>query len=345
MILLSIIIPIYNVEKYICSCIESIYRQSLDENDFEVILINDGTKDNSMEVIADIISQHSNIIVLDQKNQGQATARNNGLDRARGEYVIMIDSDDLLIDNTLGPLLEKAKSNDFDLTIGDFLELHDEEITDLHYYSPKDFIVQEKTGNELLLELNPHHCYIWRIIYKREFLTKNGIKFTPGITYEDVPFVHECYLKADKCQISTWPFYIYRKGHESTTFSFSEKKGKDFCISIVKTWELTTTESLRPEVRHKLENDVFTSFSVLISTISHCAKNRKERICIIDYLWKKTQNINFRNGKKQKAINFFFKKMPHTYIHVHYLYGILFEDHFMPYYRRLKKYMFSPNLS
>lgn len=343
--LLSAILPVYNVEKYICPCIESIYRQGLDENDFEIILVNDGTKDNSMGVITDIIRQHSNIIVLNQENQGQAAARNNGLSHAQGKYVIMIDSDDLLIDNTLDTLLDKAQTHDPDLTIGDFLELHDEEISNLQFSSPKELIVQEKTGNELLLELNPHHCYIWRIIYKREFLTKNNIQFTPGITYEDVPYVHECYIKANKCLMTSWPFYIYRKGHESTTFSFSEKKGKDFSISIAKTWELTAIDGLQSAVRLKIENDVFTSFSVLISTISHCTKNLKERISIVNFLWQKTQNIHFRNGKKQKVTNFIFKKMPHTYIHIRYLYGKIFEDILMPYYRRLKHCMHSPNLS
>ena len=108
---LSIIIPVYNVEKYIRPCIESIYRQGLNENDFEIILVNDGTPDNSIGVISDILNQHSNIIVLEQENQGQATARNLGLSQARGKHVIMIDSDDLLIDNTLMPILDKAQTH------------------------------------------------------------------------------------------------------------------------------------------------------------------------------------------------------------------------------------------
>lgn len=342
---LSIIIPVYNVEKYIRPCIESIYRQGLNENDFEIILVNDGTPDNSIGVISDILNQHSNIIMLEQENQGQATARNLGLSQAHGNYVIMIDSDDLLIDNAIMPLLDKAQTHDTDLTIGDFLELNDEEISEMGSFTQKEINSGEKTGEELLLELNPHHCYIWRIIYRREFLTKNNIKFTPGITYEDVPFVHECYIKAKKCMIINWTFYIYRKGHESTTFSFSEKKGKDFSTSIAKTWELTTIEGLRPDVKKKLENDVFTSFSVLISTISHCTKSLKERINIVDYLSQKTKDIYFKNGRKQKFTNFMFKAMPHTYIHIHYLYGKIFEDYIMPCYHQLRNRMHSPSHS
>ena len=94
---LSFIIPVYNVEKYIRTCIESIYQQDLDENSFEVIIVNDGTKDRSMEMIADLIEQHSNIIVINQENQGLSVARNNGIIKAMGEYIAMIDSDDLIL--------------------------------------------------------------------------------------------------------------------------------------------------------------------------------------------------------------------------------------------------------
>ncbi len=93
---LSIIVPIYNVEQYVRACIESIYRQGLDEDRFEVILVNDGTKDKSMEVIQDIIQQHKNITVVHQENQGLSVARNNGMAIAKGEYLLMSDSDELL---------------------------------------------------------------------------------------------------------------------------------------------------------------------------------------------------------------------------------------------------------
>ena len=91
---LSIIVPVYNVEKYIRTCIESIFRQGLDEDCFEVIIVNDGTQDKSMDVIADIIHRHSNIIVIEQESQGVSVARNRGIEMARGEFLIMPDSDD-----------------------------------------------------------------------------------------------------------------------------------------------------------------------------------------------------------------------------------------------------------
>ena len=80
---LSIIVPVYNVEKYVRSCIESIFKQELDEDRFEVIIVNDGTKDRSMEVIEDIIAAHTNITVINQENLGLSVARNNGIAAAK----------------------------------------------------------------------------------------------------------------------------------------------------------------------------------------------------------------------------------------------------------------------
>ena len=105
---LSIIVPIYNVEKYIRMCLESFFRQEMDEETFEVILVNDGTPDKSMEVISDIIEAHQNIHVINQENQGLSMARNNGMEIATGEYILFVDSDDLLIDNSLSFLLSHA---------------------------------------------------------------------------------------------------------------------------------------------------------------------------------------------------------------------------------------------
>ncbi|MBQ2209990.1 MAG: glycosyltransferase, partial [Prevotella sp.] len=124
---LSIIVPVYNVEKYIRPCIESIFKQGLDDADYEVIIINDGTKDRSMEMIADIISQHDNIKVINQENLSLSVARNNGIDIAEGEYILMPDSDDLLIENSLKPLLKKALKTKVDLIVADFLTMDDKQ--------------------------------------------------------------------------------------------------------------------------------------------------------------------------------------------------------------------------
>lgn len=323
---LSIIIPVYNVEKYIRSCIESIYRQGLDEDDFEVIIINDGTEDRSMEMIQDIIKQHQNITVINQENQGLSVVRNNGITIARGEYILMPDSDDLLIENSLKPLLERALESQTDLVVADYLSMTDKEIeqTNNSLLQKTEMKYIEKTGEELFLkDLNPYHCYVWRTLYRREFLLDNNLTFVPGIYIQDVPFTHECYLKAQKCIRTSWLLNIYRKGHESATSSFNKKKVKDFCIAIAKTWELTRLDNLTPQTKDKLREDIYTSFSMIIWVTVHKIKKLSERIEIIDFFKVQAPDLWFNNGIKQKLESYMYRYLPHWLIHLRYFYATI----------------------
>ena len=95
---LSIIIPVCNVEQYIGPCLESIYRQGLQDEDFEIIIVNDGSTDRSMAVVEDVVSRHHHISIIDQDHAGPSVCRNAGMEKATGEYVLFVDSDDLLMD-------------------------------------------------------------------------------------------------------------------------------------------------------------------------------------------------------------------------------------------------------
>ena len=321
---LSIIVPVYNVEQYIKACIESLYRQEIAEKDLEIIIVNDGTPDNSMEVIADIVSQHSNITVVEQENQGLSAARNTGLEKAIGEYILFVDSDDLLIDCSLKPLLELSVSSKADLIVADFKKMEDEEILQINSNAmpSQEPIIIEKTGKDLLMQdLIPDQCYVWRTIYRKQFLDHNGIRFIAGITFEDIPFTHECYLKAQKCLKTNIPFYIYRKGHASISYSLSLKKGKEFCLAIANTWKLTKTENLESKIRRRLQDDVFASFSALFYGATHEMEKASDRREVIKYMKEIAPSMEFTNGKKQQFVNFMYQYMPYMYIAIRSFYG------------------------
>lgn len=323
---LSIIVPVYNVEKYIRPCLESIFHQGLNENRFEVIIINDGTKDKSMEMIADIINQHKNITVINQENQGLSVARNNGIANAKGKYILIPDSDDLLIEKSLKPLLEIALESQADLVVADFMSMNDDEI-DHAIASPlrqKRFDYKEKTGEELFLQdLNPHQCYVWRTLFRRKFLLESNLTFIPGIYIQDVPFTHECFMKAKKCIRTSWLLNIYRKGHESATFSYTTKKAKDFCTAIAKTWELTHLDGLSSQIQHKLREDVYVSFSALIWIITHKIDNISDKNDIIDFLKQQAPDLWFSNGPRQIFTSFLYRHLPHFFIHLNNYYAII----------------------
>lgn len=334
---LSIIVPVYNVEKYIRSCFESIYQQGLNENVFEIIIVNDGTTDRSMEMIDDIIKQHQNITVINQENQGLSIARNNGIAQANGEYILMPDPDDLLIKDSLKLLLEKAIESQADLVVADFLSMTDKDIETIQEISQEQLIIKDKTGEQLYMEdLSPYHCYVWRTLYRREFLLDSKISFYPSIRFQDIPFTHECYLKAKKCLRVSRLLNIYRLWPGASTGSFNERKAKDFCIAIAKTWGLLNLK-FPSTIKHKLQDNVWIHFSVMICLTCHFIKKDIERINVINFLKKEAPTLEFRNGVKQRIVSFLYKHMPHTFIRLRFLYGIVVEDKILPFYHHKLK--------
>ena len=312
--LLSIIVPVYNVEIYIRACIESIFRQNLDEKCFEVIIVNDGTKDHSMEVIQDIINQHSNITVINQENLGLSVARNNGIAQAKGEYIFMPDSDDLLIDNSLSVLLEKAIASKVNLVVADYLEMTDEEIDKLTTLNQPQLIVQERKNEELyLLDLDPNKCYVWRTLYRRSFLVKNRISFVPGISCQDVPFTNECYLRSKKSMRTNLLLNIYRRRQMSATSFFNKRKCLDLCVAVAATWKLRNIEGLSQEMKQRLSDNVFVSFSLIFYVMLKGVISSKERREIFVYLNNLVPDLTFSHGIKQRVSTFLYKLSPAFY--------------------------------
>jgi glycosyltransferase involved in cell wall biosynthesis len=320
---LSIIIPVYNVEKFINACLESIFSQGLNEECFEVILVNDGTKDGSMEVIKDILNRHTNIIILEQNNQGQSVARNNGLHIARGEYILMIDSDDLLVNDSLAFLLNQAISSKVDLVVADFLTIYDDEIIKRENNHQDSCKIVEKTGEQLFLEdLNPHECFIWRTLYRADFLKCNNIEFVVGSSpYEDVPFTHECYLKAKNCCRTSKLLNIYRRGHESSTYSYFDKnKAIGYCRAIKKTWSLIHINGKKDDIKRKIVDDVFLSFSVMMCLTCLSFNSFSDKFDVIEFINKEIPDLNFNNGCLQKCITYLLKNRPRALVCIQTIY-------------------------
>ena len=323
MIELSIIVPVYQVEHYIRMCVESIFKQGLDDSRFEVIIVNDGTKDRSIEVIADIISQHDNVTVINQKNESLSVARNKGLSVAKGEYILMPDSDDFLVENSLSPLLDKALETKVDLVVADFLMIEDKDMPHFSGVVQKEFSVQEKTGQQLFLDdLDPRQCYVWRTLYRKAFLIENHISFIRGINYQDVPFTHKCYLKAQRCLRASWILYIYRLNRPgAATTIFTVNKSRSYSIAMAATWNLRQIIGLTPDTLYKLEEDVYTSFNTMIYHTIYSIKKRKERKQVMDILKYEVPQLNFTHGIRQKVISFMVRYVPYLYVELYYLYG------------------------
>lgn len=321
---LSIVVPVYNVEKYVRTCIESILKQGLDEKCFEVIIVNDGSTDRSLEVITDIISQHSNIVVINQENQGLSVARNNGIAAAKGEYILMPDSDDILIENSLAPLLEISTDTKADLVVADFFTMTNEEITSFNIkeFMQPEIQLKKVTGKQIYLEvLNPNHCYVWRTLYRKEFLITKELIFYPGIRYQDIPFTHECYLKANYCICTNIRLIIYRRWPGSATNAYKFDNTKHFITAIALTWRLRQIEGLTSDLLFKLEDNIYISFRTMIYHTLHSIKDKKDRFALIDYINFQAPDLNFSHSIRQRLTTMMIKRVPHLFIDLYYQYA------------------------
>lgn len=216
MVKVSIIVPVYNVEKYIRQCLESLINQTL--QDIEIIIVNDGTKDKSIEVINDIIETNKKIVLLNKQNGGISSARNYGLRHATGEYISFVDSDDYVDNDYIEKLYEKAKEFDLDIVVGSHTRLEYDCRLVKKVRNKKLYSNKASTGEEFLckqLGLLDYGIEIWDDLYRRQLLLDENLYFHEGIIHEDDEFTLKVLLKAKRVRLFEQYGYIYRQRQNS----------------------------------------------------------------------------------------------------------------------------------
>lgn len=221
---LSIIIPVYGVEQYIEKCLRSVFKQDVPDTEYEVILINDGTKDNSWDITKKICKNHLNVVLYEQENQGLSAARNKGLSLAKGEYVWFVDSDDWIDENCLSTLLSCVEGNDV-LALSSMYEEGD-------WSKIKKYKVSENVQDKLSYMEQDHPTPAQFYICKREFIENYNISFTVGIKHEDCLFTPIVIAQSRKFAIYHKPVYHFLKRPNSITTVIDCKRGYDYCYII-----------------------------------------------------------------------------------------------------------------
>lgn len=240
MIKVSIIIPIYNVEKYIEDCIRSVLQQTLQE--IEIICVNDGTKDNSMSIVEKYKEQDNRIIIVNKDNGGLSSARNAGLDCANGEYVYFLDSDDMIADNMLENLYQEASKENLDNIYFDAEAIYESPEVEKKYpqyktyYCRPGIFTDVQSGPELFARMENFKCYrpsACLQMPKRSLLTENQIRFKEGIIHEDQLFTAQVILLSNKAKHVAIPYYKRRVRNESimtTEQEFRSSYGYYVCL-------------------------------------------------------------------------------------------------------------------
>lgn len=223
----SIIVPAYNVEKYIHQCLSSIEKQTL--KDIEVIVVNDGSSDSTQYIIKEFVENDSRFKLINKSNSGYGHSMNIGLDSARGTYIGIVESDDFVSECMIEVLFNKATKNNLDIIKSDYF----------YYWTKKDFsikagvtknfpenIVFKPVENKKIFRAPPS---IWSSLYKRSFLENNKILFleTPGASYQDTSFAFKTLAAADRVMATKEPFLFYRQDNEQSSIN---NKSKAFCV-------------------------------------------------------------------------------------------------------------------
>lgn len=204
---LSVVVIVYNTEYYLEECLDSLVNQTLDS--MEIICVNDGSTDNSLNVLNRYAKKYDNIKVIDQENAGGANAGNRGLKEAKGEYVTLVDSDDMVVEDAYEKMYNKAKETDSDVVCGKpniYVTGFQREVSNIH----NPWYKEQSINPEDFLDIF-HDAYYWNKIYRREFVEKNEIYMIPGKIYADVPLVFRAYLFANKVTIIPDVVYYWRK--------------------------------------------------------------------------------------------------------------------------------------
>ena len=224
----SVLVPIYNVEDFLPECLDSLINQTLKE--IEIICINDGSKDSSPEIIKSYAKKDKRIKVINKENSGYGDSMNQGLKKATGEYVGIVESDDFIDTDAFEKLYKIAKSEKGEVVKSNFYEYYgddkkDKGVSDLFPMDEIGRVVDPREEHQIFYQ---PPC-IWAAIYNREFLEKNEIKFlpTPGASYQDTGFNFKVWASARRVYFVKRAFLHYRQDNSNSSV---KDAGKVYCV-------------------------------------------------------------------------------------------------------------------
>ena len=236
MVKVSVILPVYNVAPYLEEAFESILSQSL--KDIEIIAVNDGSTDNSLDIIRKFEQRDARIKSFSQENQGQSVARNLALQHATGEYIYMMDSDDVLSSqDVLLTCYEYAKNNQADFIFFDRDLFTNEHVAISAPLHSTQFAEENKKydGEALLkfmLDTTTYNCVVWLLLINHHFLKRIGLNFYPGIIHEDELFTTELMLSSSSIYCLKQSFVKHRVWPSSTVGKKYTRRNMDCYLTV-----------------------------------------------------------------------------------------------------------------
>ena len=330
---ISVIVPVYNVENYLSTCLDSLLDQGLGVHEYEIILINDGSKDGSLDICNLYAKAHSNIHVYSQENQGVSMARNLGLSKAEGEWILFMDSDDYLCKKSLSYLLSHFCSGEYDAIrfwiriIDDGKSKKEMSCVGDAYYIGSGYEYIEKYGLE---------TFCCTTLYRRSFLEAHRICFMPYKMGEDFLFASECLLANPRICSTSCKVYQYlihtnsastsrRKSH-SRACAYDHLAANDRLLDIM---DKSNLMSINPNVYNKSIESIQGKYSLIFSRILTSDISSKEFKQIINNQKKRgllplpKRESNFKSSFTALGINILVS-FPFLFLLAKIIYSYLF---------------------
>ena len=214
----TVIVPVYNVEKYLKECIDSILAQTYMQKD--IILVDDGSKDGSPKICDEYVDKFENVSCIHKENGGLSSARNAGLDKATGDYIMFVDSDDYLPQNALEVMVSEMESKNADYIVANYMNCNEDgslwakPIFDTNKY--KNFKVEINDYKDSFFIMNSSAC---NKMFSREFIEKYNMRFTLGVPAEDAIFTMNCFIKSKNVYYIPDVVYYYRQRNAASSIS------------------------------------------------------------------------------------------------------------------------------
>ena len=282
---ISLIIPVYNAEKYLLEALKSVTEQTF--KNFEAIVVNDGSTDKSCEIASKFANKYENFKIINQENMGTGEAKNTGIKNSKGKYIAFLDSDDFLAPNFLESLYKLLIETNADISYCNFNLYHTK--TKISIYMPftaKSGIYEsEKAFAKLISDVSLHH-FPWNKLYKKSLFTENDIKFY-NMFYEDVATCPKIFYYAKRVAVTSKPLYYYRRHKKSLIAVMDSSKINDFVKSLGITRNFLE------------ENNEYQKYKVRFKWYAKRVKFQVYYCILLDYIRNKTLDkiyVNLKNA-------------------------------------------------
>lgn len=222
----SLILPAYNVEKYLSKCIESCLHQDISQEDYEIIIVIDGSPDHSLEIAQKYQKNNNNIRIIAQENKGISSARNTGLHNAQGEYIWFIDSDDYIQENVLKSLYLICQEDKLQALWVQWYEFRGGKKYNIDKYVRKCNDMSMMNGLDFMEKVMRTCYYSWSFIYNTKFLKDNSFLFQEGVIFEDTCFTIDYFPKFTRVKLYETHCYNYVIRNSGFTRKYSPKRIK-----------------------------------------------------------------------------------------------------------------------